>query len=183
MILVKNQWCVRLSPEFLGKTYLDPSLRLVLRLRRMNLRRRTTTSEQWRVLPHLYLRDGCTLTYIVRFYSDQWETFRHSSGGAESTPWVSGNEDVSTGVETAGQLTGRRRVVTRRLIPLMGAQIDVAQAFHSLSRSRDLLEQEFHPGNFVFKWEIYKSSLLTPSFFTTFWHLDHFVIDLAATAI
>ena len=35
-------------------------------------------------------------------------------------PGVSRNEDVSTGVETDGQLSGRYIVVTRSLVPLAG---------------------------------------------------------------
>ena len=41
-------------------------------------------------------------------------------GDAETIPGVSGNEDVSTGVETDGQLRGRHIVVTRSLVPLAG---------------------------------------------------------------
>ena len=41
-------------------------------------------------------------------------------GDAEKFPGVSGNEDVSTGVETEGQLRTRHIVVTRSLVPLAG---------------------------------------------------------------
>ena len=41
-------------------------------------------------------------------------------GDAKTIPGVSGNEDVSTGVETDGQLRGRHIVVTRSLVPLTG---------------------------------------------------------------
>ena len=41
-------------------------------------------------------------------------------GDAEKIPGVSGNEDVSTGVETDGHLRGRHIVVTRSLVPLAG---------------------------------------------------------------
>ena len=41
-------------------------------------------------------------------------------GDAETIPGVSGNEDVSTGVETDGQLKGHHIVVTRSLVPLVG---------------------------------------------------------------
>ena len=43
------------------------------------------------------------------------------AGGAETFPGVSGNEDVSTDVETDGQLRRRHLVVTRSLIPLAGS--------------------------------------------------------------
>ena len=54
------------------------------------------------------------------FQLDQWLIFRLLAGDAETIPEVSGNEDVSTGVETDGQLSGRHRVVTRSLVPLAG---------------------------------------------------------------
>ena len=41
-------------------------------------------------------------------------------GDAEMIPGVSGNEEVSTGVETDGQLRGRHIVVTRSLVALAG---------------------------------------------------------------
>ena len=51
---------------------------------------------------------------------------------AETIPGVSGNEEVSTGVETDGQLRGRHIVVTRSLVPLAGGpQHDVPEAVHS----------------------------------------------------
>ena len=43
-----------------------------------------------------------------------------SLGDAETIPGVSGTEEVSTGVETDGQLRGRHIVVTRSLVPLAG---------------------------------------------------------------
>ena len=44
-------------------------------------------------------------------------------GDAETIPGVSGNEEVSTGVETDGQLRGRHIVVSRSLVPLAGGPI------------------------------------------------------------
>ena len=46
--------------------------------------------------------------------------FRSFSGDAATIPGVSGNEDVSTGVENDGQLRGRHIVVTSSLVPLAG---------------------------------------------------------------
>ena len=43
-------------------------------------------------------------------------------GDAQTIPGVPGNEDVSTGVETDGQLRGRHIVVSRSLVPLAGGQ-------------------------------------------------------------
>ena len=70
-------------------------------------------------------------------------------GDAETIPGVSGNEEVSTGVETDKQLRGRHIVVTRSLVPLVwGPQHDVPEAFHSRGRSRELLERAFDDGNY-----------------------------------
>ena len=69
-------------------------------------------------------------------------------GDAKTIPGVSGNEDVSTGVETDGQLRGRHIVVTRSLVPLAGRpQHDVPEAVHSRGWSRELLERAFDDGN------------------------------------
>ena len=56
-----------------------------------------------------------------RFLSYQWPISRLFASDAETFPGVSGNEDVSNGVETDGQLRGRHIVVTRSLVPLAGA--------------------------------------------------------------
>ena len=69
-------------------------------------------------------------------------------GDAETIRGVSGNEEVSTGVETDGQLRGRHIVVTRSLVPLVGVpQHDVPEALHSQGQSRELLERAFDDGN------------------------------------
>ena len=69
-------------------------------------------------------------------------------GDAETIPGVCGNEEVSTGVETDGQLRGRHIVVTKGLVPLVGrSQHDVPEAVHSRGRSRELLERAFDDGN------------------------------------
>ena len=61
---------------------------------------------------------------------------------------MSGTEEVSTGVETDGQLRGRHIVVTRSLVPFAGGpQHDVPEAVHSRGRSRELLERAFDDGN------------------------------------
>ena len=53
-------------------------------------------------------------------------------GDAGTLPGVSGNEEVSTGLETDGQLRGRHIVVTWSLVPLVGrSQHDVPEAVHS----------------------------------------------------
>ena len=83
-----------------------------------------------------------------RFLPYQWLLTCLFLGDAETIPVVSGNEDVSTGVETDGQLRGRHIVVTRSLVPLAGgSQHDVPEAVHSRGRSRELLERAFDDGN------------------------------------
>ena len=82
-----------------------------------------------------------------RFLSYQWLIPCLFLGDAETIPGVSGNEDVSTGVETDGQLRGRHIVVTRSLVPLAGgSQHDVPEAVHSRGWSREILEQAFDDG-------------------------------------
>ena len=58
-----------------------------------------------------------------RFLSYQWLIPCLFLGDAETDLGVSGNEEVSTGVETDGQLRGRHIVVTRSLVPLAGGPI------------------------------------------------------------
>ena len=83
-----------------------------------------------------------------RFLSYQWLIPCLFLGDAETIPGVSGNEDVSAGVETDGQLRGHHIVVTRILVPLAGgSQHDVPEAVHSRGRSRELLERAFDDGN------------------------------------
>ena len=66
------------------------------------------------------MRVVCSLFYIAGFWSYQWLIFRLFAGDNERVPGVSGNEDVSNGVETDGQLRGRHIVVTMSLVPLAG---------------------------------------------------------------
>ena len=108
-------------------------------------------------------------------------------GDAETIPGVSGTEEVSTGVETDGQLRGRHIVVTRSLVPLAGrSQHDVPEAVHSRGRSRELLERAFVDGNSCAPNEEFTS--FVPSwrqvFFTIFvGFTDQFGTDPAATVI
>ena len=106
-------------------------------------------------------------------------------GDAETIPGVSGNEDVSTGVETDGQLRGRHIVVTRSLVPLaVGSQHDVPEAVHSRGWSREVLEQAFDDGNIC----VQMRNLLVlfhvdPIFYHNSCLLDQFVIDPAGSVI
>ena len=107
-------------------------------------------------------------------------------GDAETIPGVSGTEEVSTGVETDGQLRGRHIVVTRSLVPLAGGrQHDVPEAVHSRSRSRELLERAFDDGNSCALNEEFTS--IVPSWLqvlTIFiWFADQFGTDPTATVI
>ena len=142
-----------ISLDCLGQTCLDPSLRLVHRLQKKKLsERRVGRSALQRVFSRLFVRVGCSLFYIAGFQSYQWLVACLFPCDAETIPGVSGNEDVSTGVETDGQLRGRHIVVTRSLVLLAGGpQLDVPEAVHSRGRSRELLEQAFDDGNICVK--------------------------------
>ena len=110
-----------MSLDCLGQTCLVPSLRLARRLQKKKPRERSVRQNALqRVLSRLFLRVGCSLFYIAGFLSYQWLIPFLFLGDAETFPGVSGNEDVSTGVETDGQLRGRHIVVTRSLVPLAG---------------------------------------------------------------
>ena len=107
-------------------------------------------------------------------------------GDAETIPGVSGTEEVSTGVETDGQLKGRRIVVTRSLVPLAGGpQHDIPEVVHSRGRSRELLERAFDDGKSCALNEEFTS--IIPSWrqvFTVFnGFADQFGADPAATVI
>ena len=121
MIAPENQWFMPVSLDCLGQTCLAPNLRLARQLQKKKLsERRVGRSALQRVLSRLFLRVGCSPFYIAGFQSNQWLFSCLFPGDAETIPGVSGNEDVSTGVETEGQLRGRHIVVTRSLIPLAG---------------------------------------------------------------
>ena len=98
---------------------------------------------------------------------------------------MSGTEEVSTGVETDGQLRGRHIVVTRSLVPLAGGpQHDVPEAVRSRGRSRELLERAFDDGNSCALNEEFTS--IVPNWrqaFTILLFADQFGTDPAATVI
>ena len=96
-------------------------LRLARRLQRRKLsERKVGRSALQRVLSRLFLRVGCFLIYIAGFQSYQWLISFWFPGDAKTILWVTGNEDVSTGVVSDGQLRGRHIVITRSLVPLAG---------------------------------------------------------------
>ena len=102
--------------------YLVPSLRLACRLQQKKKPRETRVRQNalQGVLSRLFLRVGCSLFYIAGFCHISGSFPVLFLGDAETIPGVSGNEEVSTGVETDGQLRGRHFVVTRSLVPLAG---------------------------------------------------------------
>ena len=121
MIAAKNQWFLPMSLDCLEQTCLVLSLRLARRLYKKSLReRRVGQNALQRIFSRLFLRVGCFLFYIAGFWSYPWLIFHLFPGDAETLPGISGNEDVSTGVETDGQLRGRHIVVTRSVVPLTG---------------------------------------------------------------
>ena len=149
MIALENQWFMPMSLVCLEQTCLVPSLRLARLLQKKKLsERRVGRSALHRVLSRLFLRVGCSLLYFAAFQSCQWLFFCLSPGDAETFAGVSGNEDVSTGVESDRHSRGRYIVDTRSLVPLAGGpQLDVPEAVHSRGRSMELLEQAFDDGN------------------------------------
>ena len=91
---------------------------------------------------------------------------------------VSGNEDVSTGVETDGQLRGRHIFVTR------GPQHDVPETVHNRGRSRELLERAYDDGNFCAQMRnLLVLFQVGSKFLPNFVFADQFVTDPAATVI
>ena len=134
----------------LGQMYLILSLRLARRLQQKKKprERRVRQKALQRVLSRLFLRVGCFLFYITVFCHISCSFPVLFLGDVETIPGVSGNEEVSTGVETDGQLRGRHIVVTSSLVPLAGRpQHDVPEDVRSRGRSRELLERAFDDGN------------------------------------
>ena len=119
MINPENHWFNQMSLDCLGQTYLVPIVRLARRLQKKMLRRRRVSHSPLEIfLSRLFLSVGCSLFYITGFESYQWLIFCLFAGDAERIPGISGNEDVSTGVDTDRQLIGRHVLVTRSLVPL-----------------------------------------------------------------
>ena len=121
MIALENQWFIQMSLDYLGQTCPFPSLRFARRLLKKRLRsKKFGQSALQRVLSRLLLTVCCSLFYIAGFWFYQWLILCLFAGYAETIPGASGNEDVSTGVETYAQLRGRHIVVTRSQVPLAG---------------------------------------------------------------
>ena len=117
----------------------------------------------------LFWRVGSSLFYFAGFFHFSGSFPVFFLGDAETIPGVSGTEEVSTGVETDGQLRGRRIVVTRSLVPLAGGpQHDVPEVVHSRGRSRELLERAFDDGNACALNEEFTSMI--PSWRQVFYH-------------
>ena len=132
----------------LGQMCLVPSLRLARRLQKKKPREtRVRQNALQRVFSRLFLRVGCSLFYIAGFCHISGSLPVLLLGDAETIPEVSGNEEVSTGVEADGQLRGRHIVVTRSLVPLAGPPAWCPEAVHNRGRSRELLERAFYDGN------------------------------------
>ena len=107
-----------MSLDCLRQTCLLPSLKLARRLQKKKpTERRIRQDALQRVLSRLFLRVGCSLFDIAGSCHISGSFLVLFLGDAETIPGVSGNEDVSTGVEADGQLRGRHIVVTRSLVP------------------------------------------------------------------
>ena len=105
---------IRLSPGPLELTCWDPSLKLLLPVRR----RMSGKGALEKDLSRLLLRVRFSLIYIVDSFLGQWFIALVFAGDAQFAPRVSGRDDISTGVETDGQPMLRHAVVTRRLVSL-----------------------------------------------------------------
>ena len=67
-----------------------------------------------------------------RFSFRSRANFFHFAGDSEFAPGISGIDDVSTNVETNGQLTGHHIVVNRSLVALtQWPQHDITEAVNS----------------------------------------------------
>ena len=122
---------VRISPGPFGLKCRDPSLKLLLPLRR----RMSGKGFLEKDLSRLLLRVRFSLVYIVDLFLWQWFIILVFAGDAEFAPRVSGRDDLPTGVDNDGQPPG---------VASCGLQSDVV---HSRSRSRELIEQAFNDGN------------------------------------
>ena len=102
---------------------------------------------------------------LCKFLLYQWFISRLFTGDAETIPGVSGNEDVSTGVETDGQLRGRHIVFTRRLVPLAGGPSMMSLRLAKVEvRAGSCWSRRLMMVLFVFRWGIYWfCSMLTPN--------------------
>ena len=175
-----------MSLDLLRKTCLVPSVRLARRLRKKKLRERRIRQSSFQKSTHGCFRELVALySTLQAFWSYQWLIFRFFAGYAETIPGVSGNEDVSTGVETDGQLKGRHIVVTRSLVPLArGPQHDVSEAVHSRGLSRELLEQAFDDGYICVQMrKLLVLFHVDCKFLPHLCLLDQFVTDPAVTVI
>ena len=114
--VLANHLFIQISPRPLGLTLGDPSLKLLLLLRR----RMSGKGAPEKDLSRLHLRVRFSLIYIVDLFLGQWFIILVFAGDAEFAPRVSGRDDASTGVETDGQPKVHRAVVTRRLVSLAG---------------------------------------------------------------
>ena len=114
MILLGNHCFIRTRPGLLGRTCLVPQSKLLLRLRRRMCGKGTFT----RVVSQFFSRVVSLLHFGV-FIEGSGSIFLNFPGDAELVPRSSESEDLSTGVDTDGQLKGRCCIVgTRRLVLL-----------------------------------------------------------------
>ena len=114
LIVLGNHLFIRISPGPRGLTCRDPSLKLLLPLRR----RMSGKGALEKDLSRLLLRVRFSLIYIVGLLLGQWCIILVFAGDAKFASRISGRDDVSTGVETDGQPRVHRAVIIRRLVSL-----------------------------------------------------------------
>ena len=112
-----NHFFVRITPGPLGLKCRNPSLKLLLPLRR----RISGKGALEKDISRLLLRVRFSLIYIVDLFLGQWFVILVFASDPEFAPRVSGRDDVPTGVETDGQPMVRRAVVTKRLVSLVAS--------------------------------------------------------------
>ena len=140
----------------LGQTCLTPSLRLARRLLKKRLRKKSRSKSAPKSALTAVLESWLLSILDWKFSSYQWLFLRLFAGDAETLPGVSGNEDVSTGVETEGQLRGRHIFVTRSLIPLAGGPSMMSLRLSTVEvGAGSCWSGRLMMVMFVFKWGIY----------------------------
>ena len=174
MTLQENQWFVRMDGENVCGAEFEVAV---------------PTSEEdqpEKRVSRLFLRVGSSFCLYYGFFFMALVFFPwFFPGDVKFATRVSGSEDVSTGVETDGQLRGRRIVVTKSLVLITGGHSMMCQGFsNAWNGVESCWNRRLMMVKFAFKWGIdYYGSSLTPSFWTQFCFLGQYVTNPAVNAI